>query len=159
MLRQWRLRALIRLGDLEPARAALAEATNEAQWCSLAAHLRLADGDAEGAVAALAPALDGSAFAFHPNQVIEALLLDAHARTRLGEREAAERSVERALDLAEAGGTRVDLAGGRRAPATCWPPTRPTAPGTPRSPARSPTGSPAAAARRASSPSRSTSAS
>ena len=29
-LRQWRLRALIRLGDLEPARAALAEATNEA---------------------------------------------------------------------------------------------------------------------------------
>ena len=33
--------------------------------------------------------------------MIEALLLDALARTRLGEREAAERSVERALDLAE----------------------------------------------------------
>jgi LuxR family maltose regulon positive regulatory protein len=104
VLRQWRLRALIRLGDLEPARAALPDATNEAQWCSLAGHLRLADGDAAGAIAALAPALDGPAFAFHPNQVIEALLLDAHARTRLGEREAAERSVERALDLAEAEG-------------------------------------------------------
>jgi LuxR family maltose regulon positive regulatory protein len=104
VLRQWRLRALIRLGDVEPARAALAEATNEAQWCSLAAQLQLADGDAAAAIDALAPALDGSAFAFHPNQVIEALLLDAHARTRLGEREAAERSVERALDLAEGEG-------------------------------------------------------
>ena len=80
------------------------EATNEAQWCSLAAQLQLADGDAAAAIDALAPALDGSAFAFHPNQVIEALLLDAHARTRLGERDAAERSVERALDLAEGEG-------------------------------------------------------
>jgi LuxR family transcriptional regulator, maltose regulon positive regulatory protein len=104
VLRQWQLRALIRLGDLEPARAALAEAIDEAQWCSLAAHVRLADGDPAAAVAALAPALDGSAFAFHPNQVIEALLLDALARTRLGEREPAEGSVERALDLAEAEG-------------------------------------------------------
>ena len=104
VLRQWRLRALIRLGDLGPARAALAEATNEAQWGSLAAQLLLADGDAAAAIEALAPALDGSAFAFHPNHVIEALLLDAHARTRLGEREAAERSVERALDLSEGEG-------------------------------------------------------
>jgi LuxR family maltose regulon positive regulatory protein len=104
VLRQWRLRALIRLGDLEPARAALPEALNDAQWCSLAAQLQLAGGDAAAAIAALAPALDGSAFAFHPNQVIEALLLDAHARTRLGEREAAERSVERALDLSEGEG-------------------------------------------------------
>ena len=45
--------------------------------------------------------LAGKAFAFHANQEIEALLLDALARTQLGEREAAERSVERALDLAE----------------------------------------------------------
>ena len=52
----------------------------------------------------LAPALDGSALAFHPNQLVEALLLDAHARTRLGEREAAERSVEQALDVAEGEG-------------------------------------------------------
>ena len=56
---------------------------------------------AAAALAALAPVLDGTAFAFHPNQVIEALLLDALARTRLGEREEAGRSVERALDLAE----------------------------------------------------------
>ena len=104
VLRQWRLRALIRLGDVEPARAALADPANEAQWCSLAAHVHLADGDAAAAVVALEPALDGSAFAFHPNQVIEALLIDALARTRLGEREAAERSVERALALGEAEG-------------------------------------------------------
>ena len=101
VLRQWELRAQLRLGDDEPARAALLGETEGAQWCSLAAQLHLADGDPAAAAAALAPALDGTAFAFHPNQLIEALLLDAAARARLGEREAAQRSVERALDLAE----------------------------------------------------------
>ena len=104
VLRQWQLRAQLRLGDAEPARAALAGADDGAQWCSLAAHIRLAEDDAAGAAAAVAPVLAGTAFAFHPNQQIEALLLDALARTQLGEREAAERSVERALDLSEPGG-------------------------------------------------------
>ena len=99
--RQWQLRAQLLLGDAEPARTALAAAGDGALWCSLAAHVRLADGDAAGAVAAVAPALAGTAFAFHANQEIEALLLDALARTRLGDPSAAERSVERALDLAE----------------------------------------------------------
>jgi len=99
--RQWQLRAQLRLGNPAPARAALADGTGDAQWCSLAAYVHLAEGDAAGAVDAVAPAVAGEAFAFHTNQEIEALLLDAHARTRLGEREAAERSVERALDLAE----------------------------------------------------------
>ena len=99
--RQWQLRAQIRLGDLQPARAALANATSEAQWCSLAAHVRLAEGDPAGAAEAVAPALAGEAFAFHTNQEIEALLLDAIARTRAGDRRVAERSVERALDLGQ----------------------------------------------------------
>jgi LuxR family maltose regulon positive regulatory protein len=99
--RQWQLRAQLRLGDPAPARAALAGAGDGALWCSLAAHVCLADGDARGAAAAVAPALAGTAFAFHTNQEIEALLLDAVARTRLGDPGAAERSVERALDLAE----------------------------------------------------------
>lgn len=104
VLRQWELRAQIRLGDLEPARSALAKAGDGALWCSLAAHVHLAGGDAAAAAEALVPALDGTAAAFHPDQVIEALLLDALARTRLGGREAAERGVERALDLAEPDG-------------------------------------------------------
>ena len=46
----------------------------------------------------------GTAGWFHPNQLIEALTLDALARTQLGRREAAEQSLERALDLAEPSG-------------------------------------------------------
>jgi LuxR family maltose regulon positive regulatory protein len=102
--RQWQLRAQLRLGDAEPARAALASAgpeITEAQWCNLAAHVQLVADEPAGAVAAVEPVLAGRAFAFHTNQVIEALLIDALARTTIGEREAAERSIERALDLAE----------------------------------------------------------
>jgi LuxR family maltose regulon positive regulatory protein len=99
--RQWQLRAQLRLGDIEPVRAALADAGDAAQWHSLAAHVRLADGDPAGAVAAVAPVLDGTAFAPHPNIEIEGVLLDAIARKRLGEEEAAERGVERALALLE----------------------------------------------------------
>jgi LuxR family maltose regulon positive regulatory protein len=86
---------------MEPVRAALADGGDGAQWCSLAAHVSLAAGDPDGAAAAVAPVLSGAAFAFHVNIEIEALLLDGLARTRLGEPEAAERSVERALELAE----------------------------------------------------------
>jgi len=102
--RQWQLRAQLRLGDAEAARAALASRGDGAQWCSLAAHVCLAAEDAQGAAAAVAPVLAGTAFAFHVNQQIEALLLDGLARMRLGEPEAAQRSVERALELAEPSG-------------------------------------------------------
>jgi LuxR family maltose regulon positive regulatory protein len=70
-------------------------------WRNLDAHLHLAVDDAEGAAAAVAPVLAGKAFGLHVNVEIEAWLLDALARTRLGEPQAAERSVERALELAE----------------------------------------------------------
>ena len=53
------------------------------------------------AAEAVAPVLAGEAFVFHVNVEIEALLLDALARTTVGRREAAEESLERALDLAE----------------------------------------------------------
>jgi LuxR family maltose regulon positive regulatory protein len=99
--RQWQLRAQLRLGELEPVRAALAEADGGALWRNLEARLRLAEGDASGAAAAVAPVLAGEAFVYHPVFEIESLLLDALARSGLGEREAAERSVERALELAE----------------------------------------------------------
>jgi len=102
---QWVLRTTLALGDTQPARAALPRADGMAMWCSLAARLALAEGDAEGACAAVAPVLDGSALIPHVNPEIEAFLLDGVARTRLGDAEGAERSVERALALAEPHGS------------------------------------------------------
>jgi LuxR family transcriptional regulator, maltose regulon positive regulatory protein len=104
--RPWRLRAQLRLGEIDQVRSALAAAPGDglAAWCNLAAHACLASGDAEGATAAVAPVLAGEAFTLHVNLEIEALLLDALARTRLGVPEAAERSVERALELGEPDG-------------------------------------------------------
>ena len=102
--RHWELRAQLRLGDAEPARAALAAHDGGAQACGLAARVALAEDDPAGAVAAVSPVLAGEAWSIHPNHEIEGQLLDALARTRLGEREAAECSVERALDLAEPDG-------------------------------------------------------
>jgi LuxR family maltose regulon positive regulatory protein len=61
----------------------------------------LMDGDAPGAAAAVAPVLSGESFALHVNLVIEACLIDALARAREGEPQAARDSVERALELAE----------------------------------------------------------
>jgi LuxR family maltose regulon positive regulatory protein len=99
--RQWQLRVQLRLGELEPVRAALRERGDGAEWCNLEGHLALAEDDPRRAADAVAPVLAGDAFAFHENQEIEAMLLDALARTRLDQPEAAERSVERALALAE----------------------------------------------------------
>ena len=99
--RQWRLRTQLRLGDPGPAQAALAERDDGAEWCSLAARVCLADGDAEGAARAVAPVVRGQAIALHPNRVIEGLLLDAIARSLLGDAGAATRSVEQALGAAE----------------------------------------------------------
>ncbi len=97
----WRLRAKLRLGDDAPARAALAERGDTAEWCSLQALVQLADGDAQAAADAVAPVVDGTAFAFHVNREIEGLLIDGIARRQLGDGAAAERSTERALALAE----------------------------------------------------------
>jgi LuxR family maltose regulon positive regulatory protein len=63
--------------------------------------LRLAQGDARAAAAALAPVLDGSAPLIQSSWLVEGLLLEAIARDALGDASAAEHALERALDLAE----------------------------------------------------------
>jgi LuxR family maltose regulon positive regulatory protein len=102
--RQWQLRSLLRLGDDGPARAALAEAEaagdEGAHWRNLAAHLRLRDGDPEGAAEAVAPTVAGTAPAYHANLRIEGHLLHAVARLRAGDAEGARVGVEEALALA-----------------------------------------------------------
>jgi LuxR family transcriptional regulator, maltose regulon positive regulatory protein len=70
-------------------------------WLNLRARAHLAQDDPAAAADAVAPVLAGEAFVYHPPFEIEALALDAVARTALGESEAAERSLERALALAE----------------------------------------------------------
>lgn len=104
-LQAWTARALIWLGDLDDARGLLEEAGDktrtDTQWCNAAAYLHLADGDPEAALDALTPVSNGAAATFHFNLEIEALLLEALTRDRLGDADASERALEAALQLAE----------------------------------------------------------
>ena len=103
------LQTQVRMGELAGPRTALAATSERVRGLALmriaAACIDLAEGRADDAVDVLAPVINRSAPAFHQTSaVIEALLLDAAARDQLGERRAAEGSLERALDLAEAEG-------------------------------------------------------
>jgi LuxR family maltose regulon positive regulatory protein len=105
--RAWLLEALVRLGGLEQAEHAIAELGEQdrdrGEIRAAVAALRLAQGDPHAATAALAPALDGSAPVLSRNLQVQAFLLEAIARDALGD-PAAERALERALDLAEPDG-------------------------------------------------------
>ena len=104
-IRQFLVSTLLRLGETAAAQATLAGLSDEERaWGegrAAAAALHLAAGEARAAVDALAPVLDGSAPVLGELSVIQALLLDTMARDRLGEPQAAEDDIERALDLAE----------------------------------------------------------
>jgi LuxR family transcriptional regulator, maltose regulon positive regulatory protein len=101
----WLLHTLLRLGDTGQAQAlldGLSRADRDRGEIRIAAAaLRLAREDPRGASALLAPALDGSAPLGWRSWLVAGFLLDAVARDKLGEDEAATRSLERALDLAE----------------------------------------------------------
>jgi LuxR family maltose regulon positive regulatory protein len=97
--RAWQLRTQLALGETEPVRAALAAGDDaDAFTCNLRARLHLHEGDPAATAEAVAPVLSGAAFVYHPAFEIEALMLDAVARYRLGER--SEDSIERALAIA-----------------------------------------------------------
>jgi LuxR family maltose regulon positive regulatory protein len=99
------LQTLVRLGETGRVEAALAamepreRATGEMRI--VLAVLRLACDDPRAAATALAPVTDGSLSPVHPIWEVEALLLEAIARDALGDPAAAERVLERSLDLAE----------------------------------------------------------
>jgi LuxR family maltose regulon positive regulatory protein len=97
-----------RLGQTAAARAALADmAEEDRRWGESRAGLaavQLADGNAQAAVDTLAPVLDGSAPVTHVSSLVQAVLLDAIARDRLGDAHSAASGIERALDLAEPDG-------------------------------------------------------
>jgi LuxR family maltose regulon positive regulatory protein len=102
------LLALVRLGETERAGHILAgldeHDRDRGDMRVAAAVLRLAEDDPHAAIAALAPALDGSASVARQGWLIEAFLVEAIAHDTLGDLAAAARALERALDQAEPDG-------------------------------------------------------
>ena len=98
------LYALVRLGETERAEQVLAGLSDQdrehREMRIAAAALRLAQDDPYAAAAALGPVLDGSAPQIRRSWLIQAFVLEAIARDTLGDPAAADRAVERALDLA-----------------------------------------------------------
>jgi len=107
-IRGFLLLALVRLGQTGQAGQfldGLSDADREHGEIRIGeAALRLATGDPRAATAALAPALDGSAPVAWQNELAQAYVLEAIARDSLGDSGAADRALERALDLAEPDG-------------------------------------------------------
>ncbi|HWN01196.1 MAG TPA: LuxR C-terminal-related transcriptional regulator, partial [Streptosporangiaceae bacterium] len=103
-MRAHMLQALVLLGETGRVERSLAELDPReregGEMRNAIALLRLVEHDPLGATAALAPVLDGSV-RVHPVWVVAAALLEATARDELGDSAAAERAIERALDLAE----------------------------------------------------------
>jgi LuxR family transcriptional regulator, maltose regulon positive regulatory protein len=101
------VQTLGQLGDIAAARAVLAEMTDEdrdsSESRSALASVHLAEGDAEAAIDVLAPVVDTSDTVV-PISPVQAFLLDALAREALGDPQAAESSIERALESAEPNG-------------------------------------------------------
>jgi LuxR family maltose regulon positive regulatory protein len=107
-VRALELRTLVRMGATERVEQALAELDEKEREtgemrASLAA-LRLAQDDPQAAALALRPVIDGSVPVTHRATLSEALLLEAAARDALGDSSAADRALERALDIAEPDG-------------------------------------------------------
>jgi LuxR family transcriptional regulator, maltose regulon positive regulatory protein len=102
------IQALTRLGEIERAGQVLAALSEQdrdrGEIRTAAAALRLAQDDPRAATTALAPVLDGSAPVLAPALQVQSFLMEAIARDALGDPGAAERALERALDLAEPDG-------------------------------------------------------
>jgi LuxR family maltose regulon positive regulatory protein len=102
------IQALTRLGEIERAGQVLAAFSEQdrdrGEIRTAAAVLRLAEGDPRAVTATLAPVLDGSAPVIAPALRVQSFLMEAIARDALGDPGAAERALERALDLAEPDG-------------------------------------------------------
>ncbi len=102
------LQAQVRLGEIERAEQALADLGEQDRDRGdiriATAVLRLAQDDPEAAAVSLAPVLDGSAPVVSWSLQNQAFLLEAIARDALGDVGAAERALERALDIAEPDG-------------------------------------------------------
>jgi len=97
--------SLVRLGDTERAEQVLAGLSehdrDRGETGVAAAVLWLARDDPRAATVALTPVLDGSAPVVRRSWLVEAFVLEAIARDALSDPGAAERAMQRALELAE----------------------------------------------------------
>jgi LuxR family transcriptional regulator, maltose regulon positive regulatory protein len=104
-MREWLVVILLRLGRLEEARELLADFSEQArEWGearTATASVYLAQRNPQAAVDALAVVLDGTVKVLHSGSLVEAFLVHAVACDRLGDTRAAERDIERALQIAE----------------------------------------------------------
>jgi LuxR family maltose regulon positive regulatory protein len=105
-LRSHLLQTLVRMGDTQQVEQALAEMDGpdrgSGEIRNAIAVLRLAQDDPKAATIAIAPVIDGSVPLTNAHLwVVQAFLLEAIARDALGDRDAAGRALERALDSAE----------------------------------------------------------
>jgi LuxR family maltose regulon positive regulatory protein len=102
------VQALVRAGQFDPAAAVLARLDDDerasAEMRTATAALRLAQGEPRAAADVLAPVLDGSIPRVRRTRMMTALLQEAAARDALGDRAAAGRALEQALDIAESTG-------------------------------------------------------
>ena len=107
-MRSRMLQTLVRLGQTGRAGQVLAELGEEerasAEMRTAVAALRLASDDPQAAADALAPVLDGSVSGVRRVRMVTTLLLEARARDALGDRAAAGRVLERALDITASNG-------------------------------------------------------
>jgi LuxR family transcriptional regulator, maltose regulon positive regulatory protein len=106
--RAWLVCAMACAGETDRAEkflAGLGERERESGGIRIVtAALRLAQDDPGAALAVLGPVLDDCVRVGWQNWLVEAFLLAAIARDAIGDREGAESTLERALDLAESGG-------------------------------------------------------
>ena len=107
-MRSRMVQALVRAGQFDPAAAVLARLDDDerasAEMRTATAALRLAQGEPQAAADVLAPVLDGSIPRVRRTRMMTALLQEAAARDALGDRAAAGRALEQALDIAESTG-------------------------------------------------------
>ena len=101
----WMLVMQARLGRAADARATIAALSDEragsGEIRNAGAAICLAEGDPEGALAAVRPVLDGTAPVIGYVTVVDAELLAAYAHRELGDERAANQATDRALGLAE----------------------------------------------------------
>jgi LuxR family maltose regulon positive regulatory protein len=101
----WAITMQARFGMLDEARASLAglpaERARSGEVCNASAVLQLAEGDPAVALTALAEVIEGQAPVIYAFTPVESHVLAARAHAEMGNRQAANAAIERALALAE----------------------------------------------------------
>jgi len=112
-VRAFMLETMIRMGDTESVEKAVAAIDEQKQARGdnqlVIARLRLAQGDPQAALAAIAPVVDGSATVTNRFILMDALVLNAIVQDAAGDDAGADRALERVLDFVEPDGAVISF--------------------------------------------------